>query len=152
MPVDVYEWTHVFECLLRLGRLDAVDMRSFLYRPPHAGGHRWAELARRRMRADYLRLSADPPADLTETYRDLIEEYDRGGLPWERAVTRLSQAQWLGRQGMTREAKNLVGEVIPLARRHGMRIVEADALMLLEREEVACPLGQATEYRGRVRP
>ena len=34
VPVDVYEWTHVFECLLRAGQLAVLDMRSFLYRPP----------------------------------------------------------------------------------------------------------------------
>ena len=95
VPIDVYEWTHIFECLLRCGRLDAVDMRSFLYRPAHAGGHRWADLARRRMRADYLRLGGDPPANLGETYRELVEEYDRGGLPWERALTRLSRGRRL---------------------------------------------------------
>ena len=53
VPVDVYEWVHVFECLLRAGRLSAIDIKSVLFRPPHAAEHRWAELARRRMRADY---------------------------------------------------------------------------------------------------
>src|SRR5262249_60432843 len=81
VPVDVYEWVHVFECLLRVGRLDALDMRSFLYRPAHSGGHRWADLARQRMRADYLRLAADPPADLAEPYPTRIEGGDRGGRP-----------------------------------------------------------------------
>jgi len=133
VPVDVYEWTHVFESLLRAGRLDAVDMRSFLYRPVHAGGHRWADLARRRMRADYLRLGAGPPAGLAETYRVLIEEYDRGGLPWERALTRLSQARWLQSCGTGQESRGLVDEVMQLARRYGMRIVEADALALAGR-------------------
>src|SRR5262249_43137832 len=118
---------------------DAVDMRSFLYRPAHAGGHRWADMARRRMRADYLRLSSEPPSDLTETYRNLIEEYDRGGLPWERAVTRLSLAQWLREQGMTQEAEALRAEVILLARRYGMQIVEADALTLWEGAKAARP-------------
>jgi hypothetical protein len=131
VPMDVYEWTHVFECLLRVGRLDAVDMRSFLYRPAHAGGHRWADLARARMRADYLRLGNDPPADLTETYRDLVEEYDRGGLPWERALVRLSQARWLTSQGISEEARAVSADALRLARRFGMRIVEADALALL---------------------
>jgi hypothetical protein len=54
VPIDVYEWVHVFECLLRLGRLDAVDLRSVLYRPPRSEEHRWSVLARQRMRADYL--------------------------------------------------------------------------------------------------
>jgi hypothetical protein len=36
VPVDVYEWAHVFECLLRCDALDLLDLRSVLYRP--AGG------------------------------------------------------------------------------------------------------------------
>src|SRR5262249_38380727 len=66
VPGDVYEWTHVFECLLRAGRLDAVDMNSFLYRPPREGESRWNELGRHRMRADYLRVTwhdSDPGPD-----------------------------------------------------------------------------------------
>jgi hypothetical protein len=132
VPVDVYEWTHVFECLLRAGRLDAVDMRSFLHRPAHAAGHRWADLARLRMRADYLRLGGAPPADLTETYQRLVEEYDRGGLPWERALTRLSLARWLQTCGRSQESQGLADEELQLARRYGMRIIEADALALAE--------------------
>src|SRR5207248_3212454 len=34
VPTDVYECGRVFECLLRLGRLDALDLRSLLYRAP----------------------------------------------------------------------------------------------------------------------
>jgi hypothetical protein len=139
VPVDVYEWTHVFECLLRAGRLESVDMRSFLYRPAHAGGHRWADLARLRMRADYLRRGANPPADLTQTYRTLLEEYDRGGLPWERALTRLSHARWLLAQGEIDAAGATNAVTLDLARRHGMAIVEADAW------EVAC---DAARRRG----
>jgi hypothetical protein len=162
--VDVYEWTHVFECLLRAGRLDAVDMRSFLYRPAHAGGHRWADLARRRMRADYLRLSGNPPADLGDTYRALTEDYDRGGLPWERALTRLSHARWLLARGETDAAAAVNAVTLDLARRHGMRIVEADAREVAaetdERRgadeqvewEMACELRRATGYRGPGRP
>jgi hypothetical protein len=142
VPVDVYEWTHVFECLLRAGRLGAVDMRSFLYRPAHAGGHRWADLARQRMRADYLRLGTAPPDDLGETYRALTEEYDRGGLPWERALTRLSRARWLLARGDEEAALAVNAVTLDLARRHGMRIVEVDAL------EVA---GQAAEAHDRRR-
>ena len=92
VPMDIYEWTHVFECLLRAGRLDALDLRSFLYRPPHADGHRWADLARERMRADYLRVTG-PSDGLGATYETLIEDYDRGGLPYERTLTRLGYAR-----------------------------------------------------------
>jgi hypothetical protein len=152
VPVDVYEWTHVFECLLRSGRLDAVDMGSFLYRPAHAGGHRWADLARRRMRADYLRLGDEPPADLGETYRELVEEYDRGGLPWERALTRLSLARWLESHGSRTEARAVGAEALQLSRRYGMRIIEADALALTGEAEAQREVRQVIGYEGPTRP
>jgi hypothetical protein len=152
VPTDVYEWTHVFECLLRAGRLDAVDMRSFLYRPAHAGGHRWADLARQRMRADYLRRGPEPPADLGETYRALTEEYDRGGLPWERTLTRLSHARWLRTRGETDAAKAVNAVTLELARRHGMRIVEADALDLTGDGAAVRRLREETGYAGPGRP
>jgi hypothetical protein len=152
VPVDVYEWTHVFECLLRAGRLDALDMRSFLYRPAHAGGHRWAELARQRMRADYLRRSGQPPADLGDTYRSLVEEYDRGGLPWERALTRLSAARWSASRGEKERTRALSAETLQLARRHGMRIIEVDALALAGEADEEQQVRRATGYHGSGRP
>jgi hypothetical protein len=129
-----------------------VDMRSFLYRPAHAGGHRWADLARLRMRADYLRLSGEPPPDLTETYSNLIEEYDRGGLPWERALTRLSQARLLVSRGVREEAQARGAEALQLARRYQMRIVEADALDLLGEPAAAREVRRASAYEGPGRP
>ncbi|HEX5272933.1 MAG TPA: hypothetical protein VFW33_20690, partial [Gemmataceae bacterium] len=152
VPTDVYEWTHVFECLLRAGRLDALDMRSFLYRPAHAGGHRWADLARQRMRADYLRRCDDPPADLDETYRELVEEYDRGGLPWERALTRLSRARWLESHRKNEEALAIAGESLQLGRRYGMRVIEADALALAGQTEAVREIRRAIGYEGPARP
>ena len=95
VPVDVYEWVHVFECLLRAGRLSALDIKSVLFRPPYAAEHRWAELARRRMRADYRRVTAGPTPELETEYRELLEAYDRAGLPFERCLTRLSEARRL---------------------------------------------------------
>ena len=38
VPVDVYEWVHVFECLLRAGKLSVLDIKSVLFRPPHTRG------------------------------------------------------------------------------------------------------------------
>jgi hypothetical protein len=152
VPTDVYEWTHVFECLLRAGRLDALDMRSFLYRPAHAGGHRWADLSRRRMRADYLRHSADPPADLDQTYRALVEEYDHGGLPWERALTRLGRARWLESRGAKVEALALAADALQLGRRYGMRVIEADALALVGQTDAERQLRREIAYDGPARP
>src|SRR5262249_35629451 len=87
VPVDVYEWVHVFECLLRAGALDAVDLRSVLYRPPLTVEHRWSTLARQRMQTDFLRVTQSGD-DLGPRYVELLEAYDRGGLPYERALTR----------------------------------------------------------------
>jgi hypothetical protein len=132
VPVDVYEWVHVFECLLRAGQLTALDVRSILFRPPNSGEHRWADLARRRMRADYLRVvgsadNIDPEAE----YRELLEAYDRGGLPFERALTRLRYAAWLLDHKQNKQAANVARVALELARQHGMRILEADSLALL---------------------
>lgn len=128
VPVDIYEWLHVFECLLRLGRLDLLDLKSLLYRPPQANEHPWAELARRRMQADYDRLidGIDVEAKLTE----LVEAYDRAGLPYERCLTRLSLARLLRARGKTVQADEVNRVTLELARRHGMRFVEMDALDL----------------------
>jgi tetratricopeptide (TPR) repeat protein len=104
VPVDVYEWAHVFECLLRAGALDLMDLRSVLYRPP-GGEHRWAELARRRMRADYLRRTQNNPDEAGEEYRQLLEAYDRAGLPWERVLTRLGHVAWLLSRDQVDEAE-----------------------------------------------
>ena len=167
VPGDVYEWTHVFECLLRAGRLDAVDMNSFLYRPPREGESRWNELGRRRMRADFLRVAGGAGAEgLGDEYAALTEEYDRGGLPYERALTRLGHGRWLLAAGRAAEARAVAAAAGEVARRHHMAIMEADAL-LLEAEaarqaddadgaarpgEAARRLRAETGYAGPVRP
>jgi hypothetical protein len=132
VPVDVYEWVHVFECLLRAGQLTALDVGSILFRPPHAGEHRWADLSRRRMRADYVRVvGGAAPLDLGREYRDLLDAYDRGGLPFERALTRLSYAAWLLDAGQSEQAESVDHVALNLARQYSMRVLEADCLMLL---------------------
>jgi hypothetical protein len=167
VPVDVYEWTHVFECLLRTGHLNALDMKSFLYRPPHAAESLWDQLGRQRMRADYLRLT-DPDSvnHLGPIYATLLEEYDRGGLPYERTLTRLSYARRLLTQEQLSVARNLNAITLDLAQRYQMRILEADAWDLEaeigRREGDSCLVEKATravgelrqqvEYRGPARP
>ena len=133
VPGDVYEWTHVFECLLRAGSLSAIDLHSFLYRAPGATESRWSELARRRMRADYLRVTEAPPADLGEVYAELLDAYDRGSMPWERALVRLSYARWLLARGEIAPVQEINALTLELTRRHDMRILEADA-WAVERE------------------
>ena len=147
VPVDVYEWIHVFECLLRLGRLDALDLRSILYRPPGAAEERWRELARRRMQADFRRATETPmPAELGEIYASLIDDYDRAGLPWERCLARLGYCQWLLAFGRNEEAAAINAVTLDVARRRGMQIMEADALELAGQGRSAF-----TEYRGPAR-
>ena len=139
VPVDVYEWVHVFECLLRAGQLTQLDVGSLLFRPPHAGEHRWADLARRRMRADYVRvIGSVTPLDLGREYRDLLDAYDRGGLPFERALTRVSYAAWLLDGGQSEQAESVSCVALNLARQHNMRILEADSLLLLAASAHRC--------------
>jgi hypothetical protein len=129
VPVDVYEWVHVFECLLRLGRLDLLDLPSLLFRPP-GGEHRFAELARRRMRADFVRIRGDE-TNLESEYCCLLEAYDRGGLPWERSLTRLSLARWFLAHGKDEAAATMAGQAHALSARFRLRVLEADALETL---------------------
>jgi hypothetical protein len=126
VPTDIYEWTHIFECLLRTLQLSAMDLRSFLYRPPNAAGNRWSDLARRRMQLDYLRIT-EPGRDLAAEYRELIEEYDQAGLPFERALTRLGFVRWLLTRNDVAQVEAVNALTLQLARTQGMRILEADA-------------------------
>ena len=74
VPGDVYESAHVFECLLRAHRLTALDMNSFLYRPPRAEEYRWSDLGRQRMRrlfAPRNRTGGRPGPDLCWLDRSL---------------------------------------------------------------------------------
>jgi hypothetical protein len=146
VPVDVYEWVHVFECLLRLGRLDAIDLRSMLYRPPLSDEHRWNALARRRMRADHLRITGSG-GDLGGEYRDILDAYERGGLPFERVLTRLSYSRWLLTAGHGDEARAVTAVALDLCRRHAMAVLEVDALEM-HGNQSAEALRQAIGYRG----
>jgi tetratricopeptide (TPR) repeat protein len=129
VPTDVYEWVHIFECLLRLGRLDALDLKSVLYRPPLADEHRWSRLARERMKLDFLRITGGQ-SDLGKDYRTLVDAYDRGGLPFERALTRLGYARWLMAQKSDDEASAVLVAALELCRRFSMTCLESDCLAL----------------------
>ncbi len=130
MPSDIYEWVHVFECLLRLGRLDEIDLGSLLYRAPFSDEPRWTELARQRLRADYLRVRGDA-SDLGKEYRTLIDAYDQAGLPWERVLTRLSYGRWLHARNDRAEAAAIASAAEEIAQRHGMKLLAQDARSLL---------------------
>jgi tetratricopeptide (TPR) repeat protein len=149
VPMDVYEWVHFFECLLRLGKLDLLDLSSLLYRQPLAAEHRWAALARRRMRADYLRVT-DAHSKLGAEYRDILAAYDRGGLPYERGMTRLGYGRWLLEHGRGEEAITMLRGTLDLARRHNMAVLEIDALELMGEETQK--LRAAVAYEGPRRP
>jgi hypothetical protein len=151
VPVDVYEWVHVFEALLRAGRLGAVDLRSVLYRPPLAAEHRWSALARQRMRLDYLRVTTDS-ADLCGEYEKLIEDYDRGGLPFERCLTRLSYSRWLLAQARPDDAVLINAVTLNLARRYRMTVLAVDALELVQMADDAETLRVEIGYKGPRRP
>jgi hypothetical protein len=128
VPLDVYEWIHVFECLLRAGQLPVIDLRSLLYEPPYAAEHRWSALARERMRLDYLRVQNPREGTLPAAYAVLLESYDRSGLPYERVLCRLSYARWL----MSRDERGRLHSVLTLAldltERHQMQMLAADVL------------------------
>jgi tetratricopeptide (TPR) repeat protein len=153
VPVDVYEWVHVFECLLRADALHLLDPRSVLSRPGPAG-HRWAVLAVRRMRADYLRRTGGGGGLETE-YRDLLDDYDRAGLPLERALTRLGHAAWLLDQGKLDEAEAAAAAVQALVAQAGLAGLAPDGHALEHRLAVlagdAGRAGAAQEALGRSR-
>ncbi len=149
LAIDIYEWAHVFECLLRLGRLDLLDLPSLLYRQPFDAEQRWTALARRRMRADYLRLTTNG-SELDAEYRELVDAYDRGGLPFERSLTRLSYGRWLIARRRPDEAAALARAVLDIAQRHQMAIMEIDAQELLGNN--MAQQRQQTGYQGPARP
>ncbi len=141
VPTDVYEWVHVFECLLRLGRLDAIDLGSLLYRAPLADEHRFSRLARERMRLDYLRVRGDASSQLGKPYRDLLDAYDRGGLPFERVLTRLSYGRWLLAQGDAAQARAIAAGALELCRRFGIAVLDSDCLALQVEAGFPTPVG-----------
>ena len=68
--------------------------------------------------------------DLDKEYRELLEGYDRGGLPFERALTRLSYARWLLARQENGQARAVNAVALELCRRFGMTVLETDILEL----------------------
>ncbi len=115
IPQDVYEWVHVFECLLRADRLDLIDPRSL---QPRGEVSRWAEFAWRRMRADHARVTSGASDELGEEYMAIIDAYDRAGLVVERVQSRRGLIAW--HQARGEDAANFIGEVRGIVRTHGL--------------------------------
>jgi hypothetical protein len=137
IPQDIYEWVHVFECLLRLQQLDSFNLTGMLpSRSPTpaqgSGQHLWTDLARRRMHADHRRVLGTGD-DLEGEYRDLLEAYDRGGLPYERVLTRLGFARWLLAKGEVQQMRPVLELALDLAQQYRLPILQAD-LWRLSRE------------------
>jgi tetratricopeptide (TPR) repeat protein len=131
-PVDIYEWVHHFEALVRLGRLDLFDPRSLDAGLRGAGDSQWTALARRRIRADYFRLAGgDAGVDLGREYLELVDAYDRAGLPVERVTVRMGQGRLLLSQNRVDEARSAANVALEVARRQRMPLLEADAAALL---------------------
>jgi hypothetical protein len=152
IPLDIYEWVHVFECLLRAGELRESDARSMMASLGTGQEHAWKGVVARRMWADWQRVSS-PEADLDEEYQALAEAFDRGGFPWERALVRLSHARWLQQHWRAREAEDVTAIVVDLARRFAMPIVLVDALESRagSRSEVRA-ISKQLGYLGPARP
>jgi hypothetical protein len=140
VPVDIYEWVHVFECLLRCGELREGDVRSMLNAVDAGDDPSWRGLVRRRMVADWKRIS-EPAADLEQEYRALTEAFDKAGMPWERGMARLGYTRWLLGRGRMPEAQAINNVTADLAGRFAMPVMAADA----------CEVGGDAECAGKLR-
>jgi hypothetical protein len=140
LPVDVYEWLHVFEAQLRCGTLGRSDLTSILQLGLERAEHEWSRLAWQRMTIDYSRRTQAKVDELEPRLRALINAYDTAGLPWERCLARLSLARLLGSQERHEEALEIVNAIETLARQSRFPVLLRDALTL--KVEMASALGQ----------
>ena len=69
-------------------------------------------------------------SDAGPDYLAALDGYDRGGLPCERALTRLGYCRWLLARSEVRMARDINAVTLDLSRRHQMRIHQADAWTL----------------------
>jgi hypothetical protein len=151
VPIDTYEMVHVFECLLRAGSLSEWDPRRLSSGTSSAQESSWRGLVERRLAADWRRLCG-PSANLEKEYAVLVEAFDRGGLPWERALVRLGQARWLLVHDRRAEARAVTAVTITLAERYHMPIVAADAFESVGDMEQAVAWRAQSGYLGPGRP
>lgn len=115
-PMDIYEWFHVFEALWYSERIHLLDLRSLTLFPGQEE-HRWASLARRRMQADHLQIE-DPTKDLHQEYEEILDAYERAGLPLERTLTRLRYANHLFRRSKNNKILQVLEPARTLAIKH----------------------------------
>ena len=151
IPLDIYEWVHLFEALLRLDRIDVLDYRNM----PAGDDSEWTRLARRRLELDRRRRTTDE--DLTRPLLELIEAYDRAGLPYERALTRQSLARHAQALGRVEAATSAATAALEIGQTYGMPIVAADAMLVLAecdpaRAAEAEELRRACGFAGPARP
>ncbi|HEV8061671.1 MAG TPA: ATP-binding protein [Gemmataceae bacterium] len=152
VPVDVYEWLHVFEAWLRAGALARLDLSGIFQQNLERAEHDWSRLAWQRMQIDYSRKSRKEQVEIEEALRRILEAYDAAGLPWERCLTRLSLARWLADQGRLKESNEVTNAIENLANQHGFVILLRDALSL--KADVALAQGLTAlslETRGQAR-
>jgi tetratricopeptide (TPR) repeat protein len=156
VPVDVYEWAHAFECLLRADALAGLDLRGLIALT--LDDHPFAGLARRRIRLDHHRRTAGATPELEREARELIDAYDRAGLPLERTLARLSHGALLAALSRPDEAAAAVEAALRLARQGRLAVLEVDALRWQARllaetgqpgaEDAAEQAAQAAQDRG----
>jgi hypothetical protein len=151
VPIDMYEWVHWFECLLRADALAECDPRGLAVGVSPGGATDWKELVRRRILADWQRI-CQPETGLDIEFRFLTTAFDQGGLPWERALVRLSHARWLLAKGRADASLVAAGGAIKLGRRYNMPIVLADALALTGHKDEAEHWRGLCGYKDNTRP
>jgi hypothetical protein len=140
LPVDVYEWLHVFEVHLRCGGLGKLDLTATLDLGLQRAEHDWSRLAWQRMKIDYSRVCRVAPPSPEAPLREIVQAYDAAGLPWERCLARLSLARELAGSGRGAEGLELADAAASLARQSGFPVLLRDALAI--QEELAQGLGQ----------
>jgi hypothetical protein len=130
VPVDVYEWLHVFEALLRSGALARTDLSAILQQSLERAEHGWSRLAWQRMQIDFSRKTRSETVEIERPLRRILLAYDAAGLPWDRCLTRLSLASWLAEKEQFDEALEVINAIVNLANQYGFAILLRDALLL----------------------